>query len=170
MSCTFGRLHLGGLPSRVFGASVLVLAITGCGAPEPAPAAVSTFPPDVKPVWTVNGDTTDRHLNDATYFDHPGAPTLAAGAMFVAWSCSGSGRLEISPSRVQGHGGARPTASQRTVTFQVACPTDPDPTIYSWEAVPGLALGGENVLVVAPAISPSGPIRYTVVIAQASPP
>lgn len=168
MSSTFGSRYLGALSLRPFAAAVLALAIAGCGAPAPAPAVAATLPPDVKPVWTVDGDTTARNLHDATYFNDAGAPTLAAGAMFVAWSCSGSGRLEIAPSRVQGHGGVRPTVSQRTVTFQVACPTDPDPSIYAWKAVPGLALGGENVLVIAPAVSPSGPIHYSVVIAQAS--
>lgn len=124
------------------------------------------MPPDVKPVWTVDGDTSDPSQTEATYFNDPGAPTLAAGDLFVAWSCSGNGRFEITPSRVEGHGGIRPTVSQRTLTFQIACPTDPDPAIYTWQPVNGQMLGGENVVQIRPAIEPSGPMRWTVVFAQ----
>ena len=145
---------------------VLGLAIAGCGGPTPAPPVQASLPSDVAPVWSVDGNTADPAQTEATYFNDPGAPTLAAGELFVAWSCSGNGRLQITPSRVQGHGPVKPSIGPLALTFQIACPTDPDPSIYTWKPIPGLLLGGENVVLIRPAIEPSGPIQYTVVFAQ----
>lgn len=153
-------------PVEVAGAILALLLIAGCSVPPPAPSVEASLPPDVRSVWTVQGNTADPAQTEATYFNDPGAPTLAPGALFVAWSCSGSGRLQITPSRVQGHGAVKPSIGPLTLTFQVACPSDPDPLNYTWKEVPGLLLGGENVVLIRPAIEPSGPMRWTVVFAQ----
>lgn len=168
MSSTMGLRSLVVLARHAFPCAgvILGLVVAGCGSPAPAPAVAPTMPADIEPVWTVDGDSSDPSQTEWTYFNDPGARTLAAGDLFVAWSCSGNGRLEITPSRVEGHGGMRPTIGQRTLTFQIACPTDPDPSIYTWKPVSGQMLGGENVVLIRSAIEPSGPMRWTVVFAQ----
>jgi hypothetical protein len=127
---------LAGRPGLRGRSTLAVLAVVaGCAPP-------TTEAPDLEVVWDIV-DSTEVG-GRGPYFMGPNAPRLRPGPVFVAWSCSGSGTLSITPA-IAAHDGEEPPATS-PLAFRV---------------------GGENLAQVRLVGEPSGPIAYRFVFAQA---
>ena len=148
---------------NVVAAIALVVLIAGC---VPGARLEPTFSDGYHPIWTVTGTTAERSLHDATYFNDRGAPHLHAGEVVVAWRCIGAGTLQVSATAVAGRGGLAPPSGAAALSAVLSCPSLVADGTLRWKLLPGLALGGENVLIIRPGLNGAQPISYTIVLAQ----
>ena len=156
-------------PRLAAGLLGLALASTACAAPAPNASSGDEPPTPAEAgfgteVWRVVGTTAERGLYDTHYFNDPGASRLAPGPTNLAWTCSGAGQLEVVLVRVGRPGPVAPELTAAAPALVVPCPTLGDAA--SVRAFPFAAAGGEDAVVIRPAIEPQGAIAYTVVILQ----
>ena len=143
-------------------------AFLGCGTRTTTPPAEATIPPGLVAVWALTGSTAEPPLFGATYFNDPHAPRLATGAVIVGWSCAGAGTLLVTATWVAHQGPVRPSPGPSALSFALHCPNGSTGAPVGWQRVPGLASGGENVVMIRPGVESSGPITYSIVMAQES--
>jgi hypothetical protein len=125
----------------------------GAGTPGP-PASI-----DLEIIWNVPGTIPSDGLG--SYFDTPASPHLRPGPVFVAWECTGSGTLRVSPGTARA---PHLPPADAPLAFSIQCPTL-GPGLVGWSQLPNLAVGGENALSVqGPEASPG--FTYRIVVAQ----
>ena len=157
---------------RTLAVLAVALLLGGCAGeagPDPGTAGPEAgkgpYPEDLDFVWTVKGSTDEPGLYNATYFNDPLAERLRPGPVYVAWSCSGTGQLAVQPSIVGRPGPVVPVGTPTVLAFHLSCPTEPG--TLRWIQLAAPALGGEDVVVIRPAIEPSGTMEYEIGFAQA---
>jgi hypothetical protein len=154
-------------PRHLIALTTLV-ALAACAAPrtsEPDPA-LSGSPPEVVAIWAREGPTERDGTGAATYFNDRAAPTLPAGGIAVGWACTGATSLMLEISIVEGPGPASIPPPARGLSAQLPCPTVTIGDQLTWIRLAGQAIGGENVLVVRPAVVPAPPIDFSVIVAH----
>jgi hypothetical protein len=152
-----GRLAAGAL-HFVLAATLPCLGACGSTARTASPV------PTVEAVWDIQDSTATG--GRGPYFMGPASPRLRPGDVFVAFSCSGTGRLSVTPAIAAYDGEPPPETSP--LAFEVGCPsTVMDSTL--WMQLPVAAAGGENLAQVRLVGDAPGPIVYRFVFAQAPP-
>jgi hypothetical protein len=140
----------------------LLLVVGACGS-DASVGPGGAIPSGLRSVWVVEGGTDQPPLHETTYFNDAGAPRLRPGETWVAWTCSGAGTLVVGPVYVPGTGPVPPPSLNPEMGFELQCPTGDGPRSMRLSRP---ALGGEDAMVVRPAIQPMGPVEFRIEILQ----